>query len=104
MKYLSVTLLLFLYSCNGITPATHIDVERCFTSLEREVIIGETKLYAGTCICHTYRVGDVIGRITESEEKPLLYCDKIGGIKNYATTLYLYLEEWRIYLLQQKTK
>lgn len=85
-------------------PARYVDVERCVPNLIEETIINEKSYYSGYCRCHTYRVGDEIKRISESENKPLTYCDKQMGFKDYATTLYPFLEEWRVYLLQQEKK
>jgi hypothetical protein len=101
MKYLSLLLVLLLNSCNGIPPAKRIDIERCFLTIDKEVSINDTNYYSGACICHNYRVGDELKRTSESKEKPLNYCNKQATFIDYPTTLYIFLESWRVYLLQQ---
>jgi hypothetical protein len=101
MKCLKIILLLILTSCNGITPKHSIDVERCFVSLEKTILVDGVEFHYGSCRCHQYRVGDEIKRLTDSIDKPLMYCDKQAVFKDYASTLYLFLESWRVFLLQQ---
>ena len=102
MKCLKIIILFFLFSsCNGLPPKKNITVERCFLAIESTILIDEKEYSTGFCRCHSYMVGSSIKRVSESENKPLLYCDKQASFKDYATTLYLFLEEWRIYLLQQ---
>ena len=101
MRYLNLFLILFtITSCRGLPPAKSITVERCFPLME-EVALDEEILVRGICQCHKYKVGDEIKRVSESYSMPLMYCNKEATFKNYPTTLYPFLEEWRVYLLQQ---
>jgi hypothetical protein len=87
-----------------MSPKRSIDVERCFITMDKTIEYEKELYSSGYCRCHLYIVGDEIGRITESTNKPLNYCDKQATFINYSTTLYLFLEEWRVYLLLKEKK
>ena len=100
MKYLS--LVFILVSCN--TPPRNIEIERCFPAMVKDMTIEGETYHTGYCRCHQYSIGENIGRTSESVNKPLKYCDKQATFINYPTTLYLFLQDWRVYLLQFENK
>lgn len=68
---------LFLVSCKTEFP-TILPQERCFVVLEAQ----QEQLYTGHCRCHMYEwTQSHIGRITESVNHDLAYCDKMGGFR-----------------------
>ena len=91
---LIICLSLFLMGCNefpSIQPQ-----ERCF-------VILNTTLDDSHCRCHMYEwTKDHIGRITESENKPITYCDKMGGFKPDETgRIYEWQESIRLWINRQ---
>lgn len=92
--------IIFLSSCVGIPPKRNITTERCVPYIEQ--IPDSIDRYTGFCRCHSYIIGDKIGRVSESRDRPLNYCSKIVGFTKYTTEVYPYLEEWRVFLLQQE--
>ena len=108
MQKLLVILILvligFLSSCRGIPPKSDFSAERCFTVITEEIIQEDGSfLYSGYCRCHSWSISkDQIGRSGESENKPLMYCHKNGGLngENWSNFV-LFLEDWRLYLRKQ---
>lgn len=95
---------IFLSACNGIPPKSNFSAERCFTVLEEEVVRDDgVRFYSGHCRCHIWSISkDAIGRSGESENKPLMYCNKNGGFNgsNWSNFV-IFLEDWRLYLRKQ---
>lgn len=94
--------LILLTSCDdfpGILPQ-----ERCFVVLDQEQIIQDIPFYSGHCRCHMYQWGEHhIGRITDSVNKPLNYCDKLGGFGPDSTgAIYSWQEAVRLWLIRHK--
>lgn len=57
--------------CNKIVIPKKIDEERCVVSI-----------YLDKCRCHSYRVSEhEVGRVSESVDHPLIYCDNLVGFK-----------------------
>jgi len=88
-KLMMILILLLIISlnvgCRGtIKLPPIVDQERCIISLE-----------FNKCRCHMYRVSHKeIGRVGESTNKPLEYCDKLIGFKSSAWINYaLWFEE-----------
>lgn len=108
MQKLLVMLILvltgFLSSCRGIPPKSNLTIERCFLVLQDEMSMEDGGWsYTGYCRCHNWSITkDSIGRSSESVNKPLLYCDKKGGMsaEDWGKTS-LFLEDWRLYLRKQ---
>lgn len=74
---LIVPLMIFLSSCQQI-PILKQPFERCVIYLEQ---LGEDT-YSGKCRCHQYEITpDNIGRISDSIDKPLNYCDRFVALK-----------------------
>lgn len=73
MRVISIVLLMIsLESCRNI-PTLREPLERCGLFIER---IDENSFY-GKCRCHLYEITpDNIGRITESIDYSLDYCDR----------------------------
>ncbi len=68
-KFVITLLFLLLSGCDKIVLPKLDDHERCVVSIEHSV-----------CRCHIYRVsGEKIGRVSDSINKPLEYCDKLVG-------------------------
>lgn len=99
-----IFLLLLLASCRGIPPKSNLTIERCFIVIEQEIVSENGKLsYMGHCRCHNWSISkDSIGRSSDSENRPLLYCDKKGGMNgdDWGKTT-IFLEDWRLYLRKQ---
>lgn len=78
--------------------------ERCGVVLEEKVNDGQTDYYSGHCRCHLYAwTRDGIGRITESTNKPLNYCDKLIGYGPKATgDIYQWQESIRLWLIRHE--
>ena len=89
-----------LSSCVGIPPKRNVTTERCVPIIEQ--IPESIDRYTGYCRCHAYIIGDQIGRISDSYDKPLNYCSKIIGFPKYVTEVYPFLKEWSIFLQQQE--
>jgi len=74
MRRLKLTLILLLITCLNLGCATVTlpelaDHERCVVSIEHD-----------KCRCHLYRVSaKEVGRVSDSYDKPLPYCDKLIG-------------------------
>lgn len=104
MQRLSLKLIalstIYLSSCVNIPPKRNITTERCVPVIEQ--IPESIDRYTGYCRCHKYVMGDQIGRVSDSYDKPLNYCSKIIGFPKYVSEVYPYLEEWRVFLLQQE--
>ena len=92
--------IIFLSSCVNIPPARRITTERCVPYIEQ--IPDSIDRYTGFCRCHSYVIGDEIGRTSESKDKPLNYCSKIIGFPKYVTEVYPFLKEWSVFLQQQE--
>lgn len=105
MRFLNFILIIFLFvSCQGIEPSHSIVGERCFPIMKEissvETLKGEEQIVSGFCQCHKYKIGDQIKRVSDSYEMPLMYCNKEATFKDWSNTYYLFLEEWRVYLIQ----
>lgn len=97
---LCVLLTIFLNSCRVITPARSVITERCSPVIEE--LPESYDRFTGYCVCHEYKIGDEIKRVSETYVKSLMYCNKAISFPNYSTELYPFLEEWRVFLLQQE--
>ena len=99
MKPLIICLSIFLVSCKTEFPAI-APQERCFVVFGEAVDDGEKKYYSGHCRCHLYEwTSSHIGRITESVNKDILYCDKLGGFRpDELGAVYTWQESIRLWL------
>lgn len=68
---LILLLTIFLSSCAHVQLPILEDQERCVVSIE-----------LNRCRCHMYRVTkEKVGRVSESVNKPISYCEKLVGFK-----------------------
>lgn len=105
MKLSILCLSLFLGGC-GDFP-TILPQERCFVVLdELSVIIEGVSYSSGHCRCHMYEWTEShIGRITESVNHELNYCDKMGGYNPQSTAnIFTWQEEIRLWLKRKQKK
>lgn len=81
---------IFLSSCAPIEiPTLEKPIERCALFLE-EI---EESIYKGKCRCHDYEISrDHIGRVTESIDMPLSYCNKFVALR--PSTSWAELRTW----------
>lgn len=110
MKQLIRCLSLFLLvSCKTNFPTIQPQ-ERCFVVLETQLDQGlpelldeSPKMYSGHCRCHMYEwTASHIGRITDSVNHDLSYCDKMGGFNPDSTgAIYNWQESIRLWLNRQ---
>lgn len=87
-KSLMIILTISLSSCQNI-PILKEPIERCSIFLER---LGENT-FSGKCRCHLYEITpDNIGRVSESIDHGLEYCDRHVTLK--ASTSWTELRGW----------
>ena len=89
-KILTLLLITFLSSCNNFPTIT--PQERCVVVLESD--IGQY------CRCHMYQWNsDTIGRVGDSYDKDIMYCNKLIGFSPDATgEIYKFQESMRLWL------
>jgi hypothetical protein len=96
MKLLTICLsVLILASCKSGFPTIEPQ-ERCFMVLETEL----DQTYTGYCRCHMYQwSSSYIGRVSESVNHELSYCDKMGGFSPESVgNIYIWQEDIRLWL------
>ena len=100
MRLIICLSLVFLFGCDGFP--TIKPQERCGLVLDQVVSEGGEDYYSGHCRCHLYSWSrDGIGRISESENKPLNYCDKMLGFKpKESAIIYEWQESVRLWLIR----
>lgn len=81
---LILPLMICLNGCSKINLPTIEDQERCVASIK-----------FNKCRCHTYKVSkEKIGRVSDSVDKPLNYCDNLVGFSPKSWVNYvLWFEE-----------
>lgn len=86
--------IIFLSSCNNFP--TIAPQERCMAVLESDV--------GQYCRCHMYQWNsDTIGRIGDSYDKDIMYCNKLIGFSPDSTgKIYSWQESIRLYLLRHQ--
>lgn len=93
---LILALIICLSGCQGIP--TIAPQERCIVVLESDV--------GQYCRCHMYEWTSAhIGRITESYDKDIMYCNKLVGFSPDSTgAIYTWQEQIRLFLNRQTKK